>query len=168
MNNFFYYLASFIVAIFLLLLGVICFFLPQSSESLKTILQFMVQNSWLLYCLSLLFITMGIVVLISIKLGLKKQHYHIKAGNRITLIDEKIFEQYLDTYWKELFPKYQIPSKATIKKNKLYVSADLPHIPLEEQKPLIQQIESDLNEILIKYLGYHHEYIVSINFEPEK
>jgi len=43
----------------------------------------------------------------------------------------------------------------------------LPHVPILEQKELLKQIESDLNDILIKYLGYHQEYILSVSFHPE-
>lgn len=167
MNNFFYYLASFIIAIFFIFFGIISFFLPETEEGLKALAKFILQNSWMTYLFGTLFVAIGVAILVNIKLNVKKQYYHIKSGNCLTLLDEKIFEQYLDTYWKELFPKIDIPSHAHIKKNKLYIQADLPSIPLSEQKPLLQQIENDLSEILIKYLGYHQEYIISISFQPE-
>jgi hypothetical protein len=166
MSNFFYYLASFIIALFFIFFGIISFFLPETEEGLKTVAQFILQNSWLTYLCGFLFITIGIAILANIKLNIKKKYYRIKSGKNLTELDEKIFEQYLDTYWKELFPKFEVPSRAQIKKNKLYISADLPSIPLDEQKPLLHQIETDLKEILIKYLGYHQEYIISINFQP--
>lgn len=167
MSNFFYYLVSFIIALFFIFIGIISFFLPETEEGLRTLAQFILQNTWLTYLFGFLFITVGVAILINIKLNVKKQYYKIKAGNKLTLLDEKIFEQYLDTYWKELFPKLEIPSHATIKNNKLYITANLPSVPLAEQKTLLQQVESDLNEILIKYLGYHQEYILSISFQPE-
>jgi len=166
MSNFFYYLVSFIIAIFFIFFGIISFFLPETEEGLKNLAGFILQNTWLTYVFGFLFIIIGVAILINIKLNVKKQYYKIKAGNRLTLLDEKIFEQYLDTYWKELFPKIEIPSRATIKNNKLYITADLPAVPLSEQKTLLQQVESDLNEILIKYLGYHQEYIINISFQP--
>lgn len=167
MSNFFYYLASFVIAIFFIFFGIISFFLPETEEGLKTLAQFIMQNTWLTYLFGFLFITIGIAILTNIRLNVKKQYYRVKSGKHLTLLDERIFEQYLDTYWKELFPKAEIPSRAHINKNKLYITADLPHIPLSEQKPLLQQIENDLNEILIKYLGYHQEYIISISFQSE-
>jgi hypothetical protein len=166
MSNFLYYLASFIIALFFILFGIISFFLPETEEGLRAVSHFLLQNTWLTYLCGFLFITIGIAILANIKLNIKKNYYHIKAGSHLTELDEKIFEQYLDTYWKELFPKLEVPSRAEIKKNKLYISAELPSIPLNEQKTLLQQIEKDLNEILIKYLGYHQEYIISINFKP--
>lgn len=167
MNNFFYYLATFILAIFFIFVGVFCFFIPQTANGITSLVNFILENLWMTYLVAAFFITLGVLMLIHIRLNTKKQYYKIKAGNLLTFLDEKIFEQYLDTYWKELFPKNQIPSAVAIKNNKLFITADLPNIPLSEQKPLLLQIENDLNEMLNKYLGYHQEYIISINFQPE-
>lgn len=167
MNHFFYHLLSFIIGIFFICFGIICLFIPNSESKLNELVLFIIENPWLPYLASLFFLTIGVVVFINTRLNSKKHYYKIKAGNRVTVLDEKIFEQYLDTYWKELFPKSEIPSRASIKNNKLTITADLPFIPLSQQRPLIQQIEQDLNEILIKYLGYHQEYFISINFQPE-
>lgn len=167
MRHFFYYLASFVVALFFICIGIIFLFLPESGTMLHSLTEYLLQNSWISYLSSILFIAMGVVILINIKLSLKKQYYKIRTGGLLTCLDEHVFEQYLDTYWKELFPKNQVISRATIRKNKLHIEADLPHVPLSEQKPLLQQIEKDLNEILMKYLGYHQEYLISISFQPE-
>ncbi|HRD55295.1 MAG TPA: hypothetical protein PLC42_02750 [Parachlamydiaceae bacterium] len=167
MSHFLYYLGSFIVGIFSICLGFLCFFVPSSEERLEKLTLFITQNPWFSYVFGIFFLTVGIAILMNVRLGAKKQYYRIKAGNRVTILDEKIFEQYLNTYWKELFPKNEVLSRASIKKNKLHITADLPHVPILEQKELLKQIESDLNDILIKYLGYHQEYILSVSFHPE-
>lgn len=167
MNNFFYYLTTFIFAVFFILVGALSFFLPRTLSGVNALVNFILDNSWMIHLFGIFLIILGVAMLINIRLNTKKRYYKIKAANLSTILDEKIFEQYLDTYWKELFPNNQILSDVAIKNNKLYITADLPTIPLSEQKPLLQQIESDLNEMLIKYLGYHHEYIISINFQPE-
>jgi len=164
MRHFFYYLASFVVALFFICIGIMFCFLPDSQAKIDTLTQFMLQNPWLSYLGSILFIAMGAAILINIKLNLKKQSYKIRTGGLLACLDERIFEQYVDTYWKDLFPKNQVTSHVTIRKNKLHIEADLPYVPLSEQKPLLEQIEKDLNEILIKYLGYTQEYLISINF----
>lgn len=167
MSHFLYYLGSFIVGIFSLCLGVLCFFIPTSEQGLEKLAQFIMLNSWFSYIFGIFFLIIGLSIIINVRLGAKKQYYRIKAGNRVTVLDEKIFEQYLDTYWKELFPKNEVTSRASIKKNKLFITADLPHVPILEQKELLKQMESDLNDVLIKYLGYHQEYILSVSFQPE-
>lgn len=167
MNNFFYNSATFILAIFFIFVGVFCFFLPQTPNGINALVNFIIENLWMSYLGAAFFITLGVLMLVHIRLNTKKQYYKIKAGNRLSFLDENIFAQYLDTYWKELFPNNQIPSAVAIKNNKLFIKADLPNIPLSEQKPLLLEIENDLNEMLNKYLGYHQEYTISINFQPE-
>lgn len=166
-SRFIYNSVSFILALFFILVGILNLFLAQSENWLKWLVQFISTNPWLSTLVGILFIAIGIGLLVRIRINSKKQYYEIKAGNHITCLDEKIFEKYLDTYWKELFPKNQVLSSVALRKNQLYITADLPYIPLEEQKTLLQQIENDLNDILIKYLGYHQEYLISINFQPE-
>lgn len=167
MSQFFYSLASFVVALFFICLGILFCFLPESGTRLYSLVQFLLENPWISYLFAALLIAMGTAILINIKLNLKKQYYRIRTGGLLTCLDSQIFEQYLDTYWKELFPKHQVASRVRLKKNKLHIIADLPPVPLVNQKALLQQIENDLNEILMKYLGYHQEYLMSISFQKE-
>ena len=168
MNNFFYFLFNFVTALIFLLIGVVSFILPWSAGVRTDLVQFILEDSYLIFLLGSLFLLLGVFTLINLWLNFKRRYYHLKSTNRSILVDETIFQQYLDTYWKQLFPNNSIPSHVIVGQKKLKITADLPYVPLSEQKALLNRIQTDLEELFSNYVGYHRDYHISISFASEQ
>lgn len=167
MRHFLYSLISFFVGLFFILLGVIGILLPWSPTVRSLFIRFIQEGSLLIFLFGLGFLIIGTAIAVYVIFSSRKRYYEIRSGENLTMIDEALFQEYLNTYWKQLFPKYDIPNRVTLKKNKIQVTADLPSIPDSQQKALIERIERDLNDIFTRILGYTDDYVISISFQPE-
>lgn len=169
MSHFLYSLISFIVAIFFLLLGIVGIIIPWSSAVRAHFVQFILEDSLFIFLFGLGFVIIGAAIAINVILNAKKKYYEIHTGNNAAIVDESLFQDYLNTYWRQLFPKHEVPNQITLKKNKIHVAADLPYIPISEQKALLERIEKDLNDIFSRIFGYRNEFVITISFaEAEK
>jgi hypothetical protein len=167
MRHFFYSLISFIVALFFILLGIVGILLPWAPGVKSSIVNFIQEDGLFIFLFGLGLTIIGAAIATYIILSTRKRYYEIRSGDNLTTIDESLFQDYLNTYWKQLFPKFEIPNRVILKKNLIHVSADLPYIPDSQQKVLIERIEKDLNDIFNRILGRRHEYVISISFQPE-
>jgi len=163
--NILYSLITFIIAIFFIMLGIVSAMLPWSTTVRTNLVQFILEDSFILFLLGSGLIIVGLAIIANIVLGMQHRYYNIKSENHVASLDEKLFQQYLNVYWKELFPNHQIPHQVILKGKTLHVTADLPQVPISEQKQLIGRIENDLNDIFSQYLGYNKEFLLSISFQ---
>lgn len=162
--NVFYYLISFSLAVFFLFLGILGILLPLSPLIRTDLVQFILENSVAICLFGFGFTVIGLIMIINLYLGTKRTYYYIQTGHRLAAVDEAILQDYLDTYWKQLFPQHAIPSKLTLKKNKIKVIADLPYMPKEDQKQLLERIQQDLQETFYKLLSYTQEFTIAVSF----
>jgi hypothetical protein len=167
MKNFFTYLITFVIALFFIMLGIISIMLPWSPNIRTDLVQFILEDSVMIFLFGFALMVIGVAIVVNVLLGFKHHYYEIRSKNHAMYIDESLFQDYLNTYWKHLFPNQDIPNRVTIKRNKVHVIADLPPIPLNEQKAIIQRVESDLSDIFTRLIGYRNEYIISISFQKE-
>ena len=165
--NFFYYLFSFIVALFFILFGVISIILPWSPKLRTDLIEFILENSIALSLFGFGFLVIGLGFLISLYLSSKRQYYYLKTDDDSVLVDEAVIQQYLDSYWKQLFPEQTVYSRISIKKNKIKIAAELPNVSEEERKTLLERIQADIKEILKSVLGYNKECLISLSFPSQ-
>lgn len=167
MFNMLYSLISFVVALFFILLGIIGLILPWSAGVRTDIIQFILENTLAISLFGFGFVIIGSTLVINLILNLKKHHYYIRSQSQQIVIDEALIQQYLNSYMKDLFPHHDIPTRLSIRKNKIKISADLPYTPLPQQEQFINRMRHDLDGILKRILGYSNEFILSISF-PRK
>jgi hypothetical protein len=164
MNYFFYSIISFSVALFFIVLGVMGIIISWSIEVRNDLIQFIQRDSLLLPLFGLAFMFIGIAIAAYILINAKRKYYHIRSGNNAIKVDETIIQQYLDAYWKELFPGNDIPSRLTLKNNKIYITADFPNFPLAQQQLILERVKHDLRNTFAEMLGYHDEFYLSSSF----
>lgn len=131
------------------------------------ILSFLAGNSLLLLLFGLAFLVIGAALALHILLSSRVKYVTLRSGQNAVLISKEVLESYLASYWKELFPNREIPCRLVIKKRKIEVIADLPYMPLEEQKVVLEKIDSDLNGLFRDILGYRDELDLSVSFQNE-
>lgn len=168
MSTIFYSLISFVVAIFFILIGVISIMIPWSPSVRTDLIQFILEDSIAIFLFGFGFIIIGLAIAINILQSSKRRYYYVRTGNNSVSIDETLIQEYLNSYWRSLFPQHDVPTRFTLKKNKIHVFADLPSLPVPQQKILVDRIKRDLNDIFSKILGYQNDFMLSISFQKEK
>lgn len=167
MNNLFYSLISFIIAIFFIMLGVVGVMIPWSPDIRTDIVQFILDDSLAISLFGFAFIVIGLAIVTHILINSKQRYYHIRSDNNSVAIDEAIIQDYLDIYWKQIFPNCDIPSRLSLKNNKIHIAVEFPHLPVSQQHPLLERIKHDLRSTFAKLLGYHNEFYLSVSFQAE-
>lgn len=167
MTHLFYSLINAAIAFFFMLVGLVSLSLFFSVQMRTDFIQFVLEDTVLLPIFGITLVAIGVGVLINSFFSLRRKTYRISSGNYVTSLDENLFKQYLETYWKQKFPQKEVPCTVCLKRNKILVSAELPFVPLAEQKAVLSHIDSDLSQILTQYLGYHRKYVINISFKPK-
>ncbi len=168
MIHFFYSLITFIVALFFIVLGVLAILLQVSFNVRSEVISFILEDQLLLSFFGIACILIGFAIVSYLMTSFKKRYIKIKSkDNHAFYLDENLFQDYMKSYWKQLFPNQEIPNHIVLKKNKVLITADLPYVPDAQQKALLSRIDHDLKDVFKRLLGYHREYIVSISFQSE-
>lgn len=168
MSHFLYSFITFIIALFFIVLGFLGILIQTSDTIRSEVIGFIIEDTLLLSIFGFAFVLVGIAIVFYLLASLKKRYYKIKSSeSKVYFLDEQLFQNYLKTYWKQLFPQHTIPSQVLLKRNKIQVIADLPYVPENQQKALIQRIDQDLKDLFHRVIGYKKKYIISISFQPE-
>jgi hypothetical protein len=168
MMHFFYLLFTFILALFFILLGTLSLLLPWSQEVREVLIQFIQTETWPWNVLGGVLFIIGASLLIQIWLSRRKRYHLIQVGLNEAIVSDKVLDDYLRSYFEKLFPTQEVPYSFTIKRHKLKITADLPFVPQEDQKKILEKMSEDLALILRDFLGYRKSMDLSISFENKK
>ena len=94
----------------------------------------------------------------------RRHYYHIRMGDRAVQVDESVIRGYLEEYWQSLFSDQEVINKVRIRREKIHVTSDLPYIPFDQQKEILQRIDTDLSEVFSKVLDYRKEFWFTASF----
>jgi hypothetical protein len=167
MSNLFSSLINFINALFFISIGIAGIMVPWSIHVRTLLTRFIFEDALAISLFGFAFFLIGIALITNIFLNMKKRHYRISSLKAVTTVDEAVIQEYLNNYWKQLFPQNDIPCQLNFKDNKIHISVDLPHLPIQEQKPLLERIRKDLMSIFTKVLGYKDEFFLSASFQNQ-
>lgn len=165
MSNLFYSLISFVIALFFMLIGIVGILIPWSINIRTLLTQFIFEDALAISLFGFTFFVIGLAIVTYVLLNAKRHHYKISSEKGSTTVDDAVIQEYLSSYWKQLFPKNDIPCHLILKENKIHIAVDLPYLPIQEQKPLLEKIRKDLIGIFAKVLGYKDEFFLSASFE---
>lgn len=168
--RFFYVTISFITGIFFFLFGAFGIVLPWSPFLQKATAQFILENTLMLSLFGLGFALMGLSILIYTILSTRHRTILVRTGTLAVAVDENVIHQYLEAYWQEHFPKSPISFSLTFKKHALQIAADLPYMPMDEQKIFLDGVKDDFSDLFGRVLGYPYDVhlIASFQDKPEK
>jgi hypothetical protein len=167
MHNFFYSLISFIIAIFFILVGIVAIMIPWSADIRTSLVQFILEDSLAISLFGFAFIVIGLAIVVNVLLNARRHHYHLRSGDKAIAVDESLVQQYLELYWKQLFPNNDVPSRLAIKDNIIYVHVDFPYLPVDQQRPLLERVRRDLKIKFEKTIGYKEDFHLYATFQPE-
>lgn len=168
MGNIFYTLFVLAVASFFLVLGAIGLSLPWSAGLQLTLLHFFTSN-WIVFSLmNLSLVVIGLSVLALLFSGIQRKTFHIRFGKKGLSIHRDVVQNYLETYWKRIFPHHEVPFRFVIKRQIIQIYADLPYTPENQQEVLMEKIQQDCNEIFFNVIGYQNDIDLSLSFPEEE
>ena len=154
---------NFLIACFFVLFGLLAFILPWVAVLRRSFVELLVGNPLTMAVIGIGFIAVGAVMLVSI-CGKQREYYHVKTGDRAVMIADTLLDDYLNSYWEQRFPDQEFVSKVTVKNNRVHITADLPPLPFEEQRPFLKRSEDDIAQLLAEKTGYQHGFSLSISF----
>ncbi len=167
MSNLFHNLINLIIALFFMLIGIVGITIPWSINVRTLLTRFIFEDSLAISLFGFAFFFISLAMVTNLLFHFRQRHYTINSSNATTTVDEAVIQEYLNTYWKQLFPKNDIPCQLDLKENKIHIAVDLPYLPIQEQKPLLERIRKDLIKIFAKALGYSDEFFLSASFQPK-
>lgn len=167
MNHFFYSLINILNAFFFILIGIVGILIPWSVHVRTLLTQFIFEDYLAISLFGFAFFITGFAIFMNILLSTQRRYYRINSSRTTTTVDEAVIQEYLNTYWKQLFPENDIPCHLQLKNNKIHIAVDLPYLPIQEQKSLLERIRIDLIEIFSKVLGYREEFFLSASFQTK-
>lgn len=162
-----HYLYSFlniILALFFILFGSVTLLLPWSETIRNHVIAFITENAWPWNLFGVGFILIGIAIGAYTLLTKKKRYFSSRQGANETIISEKVIDDYLRTYFTSQFPSEEVLYRFTIGKKAFHLIVDLPFAPVENQKEVIDKIESDMQQIFREFIGYTKELKFSFSF----
>lgn len=167
MNNLFHSLISLIAAIFFIMLGFVGIMIPWSPGMRMEIIQFILEYPWAIFIFGIALVVAGLAIACYILLHARRRYYYIHSGPHRAAVDEAVIQQYLNIYWKQLFPNSDIPNRLTLKNNQIHITVDLPFLPPAQQQLLMERIKHDLRGTFSKLLGYDNGFSLSASFQKE-
>jgi hypothetical protein len=167
-GRFFYLLSSFILGAFFFLGGAYSLTLPWSSSLQNKTIDLILNHNLIFSLFGLGLILIGSSILTYAVLSSRRRYAYVRTGSHSVAVDKDLIQNYLETYWKEHFPDHSISSFITIKKNTIYIIADLPSVPAPEQKVFLDQVQHDFSDIFGRLLGYPHDVHLAASFRTEK
>ena len=163
--HFFYTLSVFVIGLFFILLS-IGVFLIQAFESLKIdALNFLLQDNLFLPIFGFIVLLIGVAIVFYAYDSLKKRYHLVQSSKGDYCLEEKVFKDSVNAYWKNVFPDKEIQTLIVLNKKDLKIVANLPFVSLDQQKDFLSKIDKDLKDILHNQIGYYKPYTLSISFE---
>lgn len=162
-----YTLLSLILSFFFVAVGVSALTISFSAYARSELITFLLENTNLIILFGLLFIAIGIISFFYLIQSTKRKYYTLKSQQLEIDVSESVMLKYLKSYFRELYPYNDVPCQIELKKRRAEVTADLPFVPLADQKDLLKRIEEDLTSIFRDQIGYRNELKVSISFSPD-
>lgn len=168
LHKFLYYIFAFIIATFLIFLGVIAMMLPWSTSIRTDLVTFILENSIAISLIGFGFFILGVAWWVNLWQSSKRSYYQVRVGNKKILIDESILQHYVDAYWQQLLPGKEVPNQLIIRNNQIKIVADLPYKPVEERKAFLETVQQELQDLLTNVLGYSQEFVLAVSFAKYK
>jgi hypothetical protein len=162
----FFLIINAILAIFFLLVGIVSMLMLWVPIIRSEVIQFILEDSLAIFIFGFAFSIIGLFILVNIILNMRRHSYHMKIGKNHVTIDQAVIHRHLTSYWKELFPKEEIPYRVAMKDDRIHLFVDLPFTPQTQQKMVLERMEEDLDQLFKNTLGYRHPFMLSASFKP--
>lgn len=160
-----YIAINLIIGSFFLFIGTYCIVLPLFPFLQSAAVLLILEHTLILSLFGLGFALIGFSIITYAYLNSRRTQVMIRTGKLGVQIDQNIIYQYLDAYWQKEFPGAHVAFQVKVKKRSLKILADLPSLPLNEQKMILEKIKCDFIELFGGVLGYPYEIDIIASFQ---
>ena len=161
---FFQLLINLFLSLIILLFGILLISWPFMRAHYAQVFEMLTLYPWITPIAGLILAIIGLSLLSWTSSLLKKGHYVYAPGITKVLVDEKIFEKTLNNCWKVKFPGKNLSCHALIRRNKLHIIAEIPHLEgRRAKKDFIKELSHDLSHDLYKTLGYSGDFTLCLS-----
>src|SRR5687768_7062474 len=107
-----------VLALFFIVLGLLGIILPWSPTICTEVVDFLLSNTITLSIFGFAFLVIGITVLVQI-IQRRKRRYFTRHQKALEIdVSEKVINDYLSVYFRDLFPLTEVPCQVILKKKK--------------------------------------------------
>ncbi len=167
MRRLFFSLINLVIAIFFIFIGLFSIFIPWSNAVQMGLIEFILHDALVISLFGFTFLVIAFAMIVDFAIHARRKYYYVKSQNDVVAVDEAIIQNYLSTYWKEMFPAHNVACQLKIKDNHIHIYADLPHQPVDVQPIIIEQVKSDLQKQFRSSLGPEVSFSLSASFAHE-
>lgn len=168
MSHFFYSFIKFCIGLIFVIAGAVAIALPWSPPVRTFVVDWILQGSTDLMLFGIAFAVIGLYLIVYSLMHSRVRYHRIRSDDPTIMISEPLVQDYLGSYWQSLFPQSDIPFRLQMNKKKIAIQADLPFIPLDDQKEILKKIESELTELFRQIFGYRNRLDIAISFKQQQ
>lgn len=151
--RFFYLVGSFVIGFFFFVIGIFSILLPWSPLLKSLSIQFLLEKTLVLSLFGLGLTLTGLSIVIYTLLRSRRKYVTIRTGEHAVTLDENVVRQYLENYWQEQFPQFQIPFHLNFKKDLSKLLPTFLFFPFRNKKHVLKKSTMISAIYLGVYLG---------------
>lgn len=162
-GNLLFSIVHLMISLFVLFFGALLVGLYY-AEGLRAFLANLLYDKPLIFfSIGCFLVFFGVIMLIGFYFMNRRKYYQLKMETSKTSIDQSIIKEYVETYWKEVFPNYRGHIEVVIHpKQKLELITEMP-ARAGDDETLLARIQNELGVLLARKLGYEKEFILTIS-----
>jgi len=163
-GRFFKIALTMIVSLFTLFLSVIFMTTPWNRHLRKWFVKSLIESKMAMFSLGLVFLAFTLLLIFTIvRLSRRRELVIPTKGGRVVL-NQKVFEDYLQQYWQRLFPNHVVDQKVVMKKDHVKIIVDFPPVPKGDEQKILDKVHDDLGDLFQKIVGYEGEFELTYSF----
>lgn len=172
MQNVFTTILMFMLGLFIAIAGFLTMLLPLVERMRNAIIYLLTEKPYTIAFIGLPVFLIGSAIILYLLVNSQKRYFYIRGGNESLQVSLSIVSAYVSDYLKRLFGLKDLACDVHCRNEKLTIHAALPYVPEDEQGPLSQRINTDIEEILLNKIGYMRQFNLSlalrVNLKPLK
>lgn len=162
-GNLLFSAAQFVFCVLVILLGGFFIGLEHAPMLRYSLADFFSKSEAPFSYIGYFILSVGFILLISFYFMHRGHYYQLKMGRREAYIDPAVVQGYIQEYWSKIFPEHHLDVVVSITRSQVIeMTVEFPPISQERQQAVLEKAENDLEQILLKRLGYQKEFLLSV------
>ncbi|MDR3624974.1 MAG: hypothetical protein P4L16_07545 [Chlamydiales bacterium] len=164
-GSLFFSVVHLFLSFLLMACGVAILMIPLTEQFRESLMHLIDSRSIDLVIFGSLVALFGLFLMVLLFFAYKRHVLVLTMGSKLKVsVDEKALQKYVGEYWKELFPKMDVHSTLYVRRNQIYITADIPSSKSTDYEHLLQKIEEGLADLFEKYFQYTDEFHLNVSF----
>ena len=164
MYNLFSRTAKIVTGILFILAGTVAILIPWLPTIRTEIVLFILEKSMILFVMGVALLIIGLAMIAYVRLSTGQRSFFVRNTPHPIEVELDVVRNFLNTYFKEMFPGMEIPHEVVLHRNRVSLYVDFPYIIKEEQGPLTDRLFEELSIALDEKIGYTQALELSVSY----